>query len=290
MKPLEYLFNVFYEDLSRQSESSDRRVAVFRRTVSTLTHSGPGRPKYEIPEEHLLYFKSLGFTWNAIADMLLVSRWTLRRRVIEYGITDLVGFSKISNDELDNLIRDYRNIHGLACGRSMILGHLNSIGIKVQQKRVTESLVRVDPDGCHMRWSLIIRREKYNVPAPNSLWHIDSHHSLIRWGFVLHGAIDGYSRLITFLQCSTNNKAETAVSLFEQALEIYGLPSRVRTDKGGENTLIWRKMIELRGEGRGSYIAASSVHNQRIERLWRDVWNYVCSQFYYIFQAMEAEG
>ena len=49
-------------------------------------------------------------------------------------------------------------------------------------------------------------------------------------------------------------------------------------------------MIELRGEGRGSYIAASCVHNQRIERLWRDVWNYVCSQFYYIFQTMEAEG
>ena len=96
-----------------------------------------------------------------------------------------------------------------------------------------------------MRWSLIIRREKYNVPAPNSLWHIDSHHSFIRWGFVLHGVIDGYSRLITFLQCSTNNKAETAVSLFEQALEIYGLPSRVRTDKGGENTLIWTKMIQL---------------------------------------------
>ena len=89
---------------------------------------------------------------------------------------------------------------------------------------------------------------------------------------MLHWAIDGYSRLITFLQCSTNNKAETGVSLFEQALEIHGLPSRVRTDKGGENTLIWRKMvIKLRGEGRGSSIAASSVHNQRIERLCRDV-------------------
>ena len=97
------------------------------------------------------------------------------------------------------MIRDYRNIHGLACGLSMILGYLNSIGIKVQQNRVTEILARVDPDGCHMRWSLIIRREKYNVPAPNSLWHIDGHHSLIRWGFVLHEVIDGYSRLITFL-------------------------------------------------------------------------------------------
>ena len=75
--------------------------------------------------------------------MLLVSRWTLRRRAIEYGIT--VGFSKISNDELDNLIRDNRNIHGLARGRSLILGHLNS-KLKVQQKYVTESLVRVGAD------------------------------------------------------------------------------------------------------------------------------------------------
>ena len=85
-----------------------------------LTHSGPCRPKYEIPEEHVLYFKSLAFTWNAIGDMQLFSGWTLRRSVLDYGITDLVGFSKISNDELDNLIQDYRNIHSFACFRSMI--------------------------------------------------------------------------------------------------------------------------------------------------------------------------
>ena len=97
---------MFYQEFGRQSESSDR-VAVFRRTVSTLTLSGLGRPKSEIPEEHLLYFKSLGFAWNAIADMLLVSRWSLRRRVLEYGMRDLVGFNKISNDELDILIRDH---------------------------------------------------------------------------------------------------------------------------------------------------------------------------------------
>ena len=49
-------------------------------------------------------------------------------------------------------------------------------------------------------------------------------------------------------------------------------------------------MIELRGKPRRSYIAASSVNNQWIERIWRDVWNYACGQFYYIFQAMETEG
>ena len=77
---------------------SDPCVAVFRWTVFTLTHSRPGTRKYEIPEEHLLYFKSLGFTWNAITDMLLLLRWTLRQRVLEYGIIDSVRFSKISDE------------------------------------------------------------------------------------------------------------------------------------------------------------------------------------------------
>ena len=27
---------------------------------------------------------------------------------------------------------------------------------------------------------------------PNSLWHIDGYHKLIRWRIVIHGVIDGY--------------------------------------------------------------------------------------------------
>ena len=58
---------------------------------------------------------------------------------------------------------------------------------------------------------------------------------------------------------------------FIEATLEYGLPSCIRTDKGGENVGVWRFMLLARGEGRGSYIAASSVHNARIERMWRDV-------------------
>ena len=36
-----------------------------------------GRPKCESSEEVLLQFRSLGFTWAQIAQMLLVSRWTI---------------------------------------------------------------------------------------------------------------------------------------------------------------------------------------------------------------------
>ena len=48
--------------------------------------------------------------------------------IAEYGKTDLIGFRKISNDEPEILIWDYRKIHGFACGRLIILVHLNSIG------------------------------------------------------------------------------------------------------------------------------------------------------------------
>ena len=40
----------------------------------------------------------------------------------------------------------------------------------------------------------------YHVCMPNSLWHIDGHHKLIRWRIIVHGGIDGYSRLPMYLQ------------------------------------------------------------------------------------------
>ena len=39
--------------------------------------------------------------------------------------------------------------------------------------------------------------------------------------------------MIVFLQCNTNNRALTVLTLFQGALGTYGLPSRVRSDKGG---------------------------------------------------------
>ena len=51
---------------------------------------------------------------------------------------------------------------------------------------------------------------------------------------MIHGGIDGYSRLIMFLIAATNNRADTALSAFLQGVRAYGLPSRVRTDRGGE--------------------------------------------------------
>lgn len=115
-------------------------------------------------------------------------------------------------------------------------------------------------------------------------------HALICWRFVVHGGIDGFSRLIVFLVCSTNNLASTVLTNFMAAVDRHGWPSRVRSDKGGENVDVAEAMLRHRGLNRGSHIAGVSVHNQRIERLWRDVFVGVCHFFYTLFYSMEENG
>ena len=83
---------------------------------------------------------------------------------------------------------------------------------------------------------------------------------MIKWRLVIHGGIDGFSHLITYLHCSNNNRADTVTEQFIGATCQYGVPSRVRSDHGTENVGVWRFMEEIRRSGRNSYIAGRSVH------------------------------
>lgn len=82
------------------------------------------------------------------------------------------------------------------------------------------------------------------------------------------------------------------LSLFLQAIDLFGLPSRVRCDKGGENVDVGYFMLShpLRGPGRGSIISGRSVHNQHIERFWRDLFVGCTCLFYQLFYHLEDVG
>ncbi|KAJ8094099.1 hypothetical protein PM082_023307 [Marasmius tenuissimus] len=277
--------------------------------VQYVSDGRPGRPHAVINPNFLAWAYTQRPT-SGIATFLGLGRTTVREALLEYGIVtpssnpfpggtetdsgdseqeaDSVNpepaptanepgpssatsgyLSTIDDDTLDLALLDFKSRYPKA-GIKTLQGMLRVKGHIVQNERIRQSLIRIDP--IHRVFERVtIKRRKYKVPGPNALWHHDGHHALIRWGIIVHGFIDGYSRLITGLRAANNNCASTVLLLFLLAATIYGVPLWLRGDHGTENIWVAAFMEFARGSGRGSYLWGRSVHNVRIERLWGDV-------------------
>ena len=252
----------------------------------TRVHAHCGSPVYDIPKPVLENLLENGCIVSYISKLLSVSESTIYRRMTQFGLSKM-NFSQISDNDLDLKLGEIMKDFPL-CGENLLRQMIILKGIRVQRWRLRESVHRMDTHGVRDRQAGRLHRRVYNVMGPNHLWHIDTNHKLVRWQFIIVGGIDGFSRLVMFLKCTDNNTSETVLQCFLSGVEKYGIPNRVRSDKGMENVSVADYMLSKKGQE--GMLTGKSTHNQRIERLWRDVYDGVLIFFYNLFYHMEDQG
>lgn len=162
-----------------------------------------GRPKAEVNRQQLEFLYSMSFSWNDIAGILVVSIKTAQRRAEDWGIDT---YTAISDMELQQMVREFK-VEFSNSGEAILKGYLESKGVHVQRRRIRNAIWNVV--GHPPSLNPPIHRRTYSVSGPNALWHIDGNHKLIKWRLVIHGGIDGFSRVVTYLWCVNNNRSET---------------------------------------------------------------------------------
>ena len=165
----------------------------------TLPSETTGRRKFDIRPEHLAMLSTGRTTHQAIADLYQCSARTIRRRLLDYGLStpgppvyvDEVrvdgsirrvysagrssDLSQMSDNELDNvMLTIYEQFPSF--GHRMIDGYLMALGERVPRRRILESYHRVIGLPVSTFGNRRIQRRVYSVPGPNYLWHHDGQH------------------------------------------------------------------------------------------------------------------
>jgi hypothetical protein len=166
--------------------------------IHTTRTGNRGRPKKCVDPKvlHEAFQKGRQIPIKVLASILGIDQKTLRTRMEEMDIDS--GYDKISDEDLDTLVWQYRQ-ENPGGGRAYIIGRLRAAhSLRVQRRRVIASMTRIDHLGQGLREQVGKKKERtqYHVPRPNHLWHIDGHHKMIAWGIVIHGVADGYSRKV----------------------------------------------------------------------------------------------
>lgn len=166
-------------------------------TVAHLDQGETGRPRIHIDPVWLREALNMRGP-TGVAEVLGCHARTVRRRAVEEGILEpcppvfeyvadengtifrrymgsFTGvISTMTDDELDRIMSEALQIFP-NFGRRLLRGYFLSCGHRIPEQRVKDSYHRVSGStGVFGR--RLIRRSKYRVPGPNSLWHNDGQH------------------------------------------------------------------------------------------------------------------
>ena len=135
-------------------------------------------------------------------------------------------------------------------------------GLVVSRETVRHALKLLDPDGVDRRKQHKLKRRAYSAKGPNFMWHLDGYDKIKPFGLCIHGAIDGYSRRILWLEVgpSNNNPRIVARYFLDCVKQLGGVPRTIRGDRGTENVNIGNGRDSIAGER--SFLYGRSVSNQ----------------------------
>lgn len=170
--------------------------------------------------------------------------------------------------------------------------------LKVSRNLVRQILKAVDPDGVTRRKRRKLQRRRYINPGPNYTWHIDGYDKLKPFGFAIHGAIDGYSRRIMWLEVgpSNNDPAIIAKYYLDCVQQLGCVPRVIRADKGTENGIVeilqtyFRFNCDDEFSGPRSFMYGKSTSNQRIEAWWSILRMQCCDWWINFFKDLRDSG
>ena len=175
------------------------------------------------------------------------------------------------------LLEELENSCGSFMGYRQLTRRLRrKYDLKVRRDTVMRALRIIDPVGVERRQKRALKRRRYSTPGPNFLWHVDGWDKLAPFGIFIHGAVDGFSRRILWLEVNSANKNPNVIAshYLTTVQELEGVPRRMRCDRGRENTINvslqqffrWHDVDDFGGTE--SFLEGKSCGNQRIEAWW----------------------
>lgn len=118
----------------------------------------------------------------------------------------------------------------------------------------------LDRYGESARSSRRLRKRQYSTKGPIHILHIDGYDKLKPFGFCVHGAIDGYSRRIMWLEVapSNNDPSVTAQYFVDTIRQITGTAKIISGDEGTENVYVAAVQRFFRRDGDDSWAGDKS--------------------------------
>jgi len=257
-------------------------------------------------EELIAGYFIQGYTDNemlaALASIhgVILSLSTLKRSLRKLGLRRRLepGGNIPLHDVIDAILNIIEHSGQCLGYRTVWKRVISQYNIRVTRDTVMELMRVIDANAVERRRKRRLLRRRYSSPGPNFIWHLDGYDKLKPFGFAIHGAIDGYSRRILWLEVgpSNNNPRIVATYFLETVRQLGGSPVRCRCDLGTENVLLeelqplFAVNYDPDSADESCLLYGKSTSNQRIESWWGILRRQASDWWISLFQNLRNDG